>query len=696
LKRLGIALVQELAGATWTDYNEHDPGVTILEQICYALTDIMYRSEFPVADFLVNEKGVIDWERQSLLPPETAFPCRPMTVFDYRVVILSRVPEVQDVRIEVLNKSDSTPSGLYKIHLMLKQDRGEKKGVKETDHREDEAKAKIREKVRREFSRLRNLCEDVDSDSVEVVPVKDYILRARVNIEEKADPAEILAKIYVACGKKLAAGVEFASFDRELDQGMSPEEMFCGPFTERGFALDREAPPADFSASEVFSLIKNEVPGVEDVEVDDDEKVPQEQGAANAVLRLHLPQEVDEISVKIFSRGRERKVSLHEFRMRYYEELNAANRGPTYDLGSIASILPRPQGRVRNLREYFSVQHHFPAIYGLGSRGVPDSAPPNTKARVLQLKAYLLLFDQHMADYLAMLDSLRHLFSPGIDKQQTYFFQSLAAERRHATGGARKLSEAKDDDRFPGIDLVANRYPEILKQLLSVYRHDDRAKRLVDYLLALYGESFPDDFPRKPEPVRDPEEEASMLDARLAYLRHIKAITRDRAAARDYTLNPGDRANRSGLEAKLSHLLFLEKDYQAGGHGVRVIEHILLRPLTPAKDAGRHTEEDFYSFRISILFPAGLQHCQDQNFRKYAETLVDSSCPAHIYADIHWVSQSDMDRFEELHRSWWKHKTTAPSMSAPPGKAGEAAQESDHAAAKLVDFLKELGKKEQG
>ena len=45
LKREGTTLVQEWSGAIWTDYNESDPGVTILEQLCYALTELSYRAE---------------------------------------------------------------------------------------------------------------------------------------------------------------------------------------------------------------------------------------------------------------------------------------------------------------------------------------------------------------------------------------------------------------------------------------------------------------------------------------------------------------------------------------------------------------------------------------------------------------------------------------------------------------------------
>ena len=52
LKREGIESVQNLSGKNWTDYNLHDPGITILEQLCYALTEIIYQADFDVADLL--------------------------------------------------------------------------------------------------------------------------------------------------------------------------------------------------------------------------------------------------------------------------------------------------------------------------------------------------------------------------------------------------------------------------------------------------------------------------------------------------------------------------------------------------------------------------------------------------------------------------------------------------------------------
>ena len=46
----GISLIQKFSGDKWTDYNYHDPGITILEQLCYAITDIGYKTNFNIQD----------------------------------------------------------------------------------------------------------------------------------------------------------------------------------------------------------------------------------------------------------------------------------------------------------------------------------------------------------------------------------------------------------------------------------------------------------------------------------------------------------------------------------------------------------------------------------------------------------------------------------------------------------------------
>lgn len=44
LRDKGIKLIQEYSGTRWTDHNLHDPGITILEQICFAIADVGYQT----------------------------------------------------------------------------------------------------------------------------------------------------------------------------------------------------------------------------------------------------------------------------------------------------------------------------------------------------------------------------------------------------------------------------------------------------------------------------------------------------------------------------------------------------------------------------------------------------------------------------------------------------------------------------
>lgn len=55
LREKGINRLQELSGNVWNDFNIHDPGVTLLEALAYAITDLGYRSSYKIQDILAND-----------------------------------------------------------------------------------------------------------------------------------------------------------------------------------------------------------------------------------------------------------------------------------------------------------------------------------------------------------------------------------------------------------------------------------------------------------------------------------------------------------------------------------------------------------------------------------------------------------------------------------------------------------------
>jgi len=55
LRAEGIQHLENLATEVWTDFNAHDPGITILELLSYAITDLGYRTRMlPIADLLAG------------------------------------------------------------------------------------------------------------------------------------------------------------------------------------------------------------------------------------------------------------------------------------------------------------------------------------------------------------------------------------------------------------------------------------------------------------------------------------------------------------------------------------------------------------------------------------------------------------------------------------------------------------------
>src|SRR5665648_654719 len=52
LRQKGMEYIEKLGSRLWTDYNIHDPGITMLEALAYALTDLGLRSSLDIKDLL--------------------------------------------------------------------------------------------------------------------------------------------------------------------------------------------------------------------------------------------------------------------------------------------------------------------------------------------------------------------------------------------------------------------------------------------------------------------------------------------------------------------------------------------------------------------------------------------------------------------------------------------------------------------
>ncbi len=107
LRSEGIRRLEEWAPFIWTDFNIHDPGITILESLCYAITDLSYRTHLPFEDLMAI--GPDNGKRKLFHPAEEILPCEPVTEKDYRKILID-IPGVKNVW---LKKSKENEQALY-------------------------------------------------------------------------------------------------------------------------------------------------------------------------------------------------------------------------------------------------------------------------------------------------------------------------------------------------------------------------------------------------------------------------------------------------------------------------------------------------------------------------------------------------------------------------------------------------------
>ena len=92
LRREGIGYIAQMGSARWTDYNTHDPGVTILEALAYAITDLAYRTDWDIQDLLAPSIPSSDPSRP--FPEQPFFTAReilavnPWTRDDFRRLLI--------------------------------------------------------------------------------------------------------------------------------------------------------------------------------------------------------------------------------------------------------------------------------------------------------------------------------------------------------------------------------------------------------------------------------------------------------------------------------------------------------------------------------------------------------------------------------------------------------------------------------
>jgi hypothetical protein len=567
LRSSGIKLIQQLAGKNWTDFNLHDPGVTILEQLCFAITELAYRTDFPIEDLLSNERGIIDYEKNAFYLKEDILTTNPVTINDYRKVIIDEIDEVENVWLYPVRSAHSKGAltGLYKIYVQVTA------GIAEEMLSGNNVLADgIAEMVRGCFVSKRNLCEDIIEEIIVLKPVK-VAVEAEILIAEQEITEEVLANIYHHLESSLNIPVRYYAEKELIEQGYSVDEIYNGPFLKKGFIPDSELndrktviDPAELIKSlsqihGVLSVKKLRILSNQQSKHNKPFSIPE-----NSFALLDI--QSSEQHIKLFRDSFELPVKRPLFRLILQKIRESHNRSFIHSFNNKSSK-NLIKGKHHQNDVYHSIQNQFPKIYGIGREGLLKSSPKQRKAQAKQLKGYLLFFEQIMANYLSQLSNVSDVFSIDLSKKgvQTYYKNPLYDVPDVKTLFKEFTSKHPDASDAAWETFKKNKNNGYMLELAKASETDqtfiERKNRLFEHLLARFNE-FVTIYPVE---LHGSLYQAHLADERVnselkwksKILKNLPALGYGRVRASDY-LDVESENSTMDFEAKMRILLNIE------------------------------------------------------------------------------------------------------------------------------------------
>ncbi len=638
LRREGIQLLERLAGDEWTDFNAHDPGITLLEQLCYVLSDLAYRAGHPIPDLLAEGGAAPD---RSLHPPSEILSTDPVTLDDIRRLVLDHegvrnawvepvegdspalffVPSRNELQLQ---SSDFAAQpvhlrGLYRVLI---------------DPSGDVDAPRLRARIAECLFAHRGL----GHDFAEVTVLQTQPVRVDVTLEVSPvdDPQSLVSEVRRRLADSLSPAVPFSSRQEQRDAGRPVDQIDEGPALTHGVlpaeTLARAQRRKSLYSSDLMHTLMN-IPAVRAVS-----RIRMSKGGTWE--EWSLPVDADKIP-KLDAAGS--KLTL---RRAGQVILRSSLLGPdSVTISTAPTQRSRdaqstpPAARSRSVGKYTSLQTHLPPLYGIGTAGLPQSASLYQRAKANQLRAYLLIFDQLCANSFAQLAHIGDLFAHG-GGSQTYFTQAVE-DADLGLSSVRPLTDA---------------HRARLQQMTEPVDSDPawgRRHRFLNHLLARFAEPIAD------QPLSVPLSDRARVKQEL--LQTYPLLSRTRGTGED--LLQLEQPQPAGLVRRLQLDLGFNKQQ---GEELVLLEHIHLRPIREdlaLDDQGLPRMQDRpllsalqfpdpYSLQVSFILPQDSGRFRNEAFRQFIEDQLRQRLPAQLVPYVHWLDATAWTQFQAAYQDW--------------------------------------------
>jgi hypothetical protein len=497
LRARGVHHIERLASSLWTDYNVHDPGITLLELFCYAITDLSLRAGYPIQDLLAEsaERLAASGRTSDFHQAHEVLVCRPVSFDDLRRLLI----DVEGVRNAWIERHRGIAYNLDTARKRLTNAAADEtielNGLFDVYLEYEDVITEAQEPFRTEMKRAaraaaierihtnRNLCEDVvnvcDLEPEEVAAC------AEIELRPDADTEEVHAEILYRLLHHVSPAVPFHSLDEMLEAGRSVDEIFEGPLLDHGFidagemaAIRRKC---EIRASDVVQVIMdvNGVMAVKNLTL---------LGFIDGELRTQADWQLalsdDRFRIAAFAPWRS-KLIFYKRGLPYYGNVAAVKAlfkekkaaDIEVKLKSEQRALALTAGEPRAVGDYLPVQYELPINYCVGRIRVPGTEPVR-QAQSRQLKAYLMFFEQLCANHLAQLANVGELFTWRDVDFTTYFTAQVAG-----------VLDFDDLDNSSSHGYAS--FAEALRSIVETpVVAEERRLRFLEHLTGRYAEDF--------------------------------------------------------------------------------------------------------------------------------------------------------------------------------------------------------------